>query len=175
MKPVLSPLSYYITPYTLKRCRPPKPKSDWLPPGSRPATRLLEHVVEAWICQRTCLDCKGSRLRVASAQAPSFEPLGQEFPLHFMRLSVVALFRLQLSCSRTHLLGMLFQLPTWEPEGQNAHRTSARLTKAKADAGKLAAARLPELRLREQGPMQAERINGRAETDARGSHCKRGT
>ena len=171
MKPVLSPLSYYVTPYTLKRCRPPKPKNDWLAPGSRPATRLLEHVVEAWICQRTCLDCKGSRLRVASAQAPSFEPLG----LHFMRLDVVALFRLQLSCSRTHLLGMLFQPPTCEPEGQNAHRTSARLTKAKADAGKLAAARLPELRLREQGPMQAERINGRAETDARGSHCKRGT
>ena len=153
----------------------PKPGNDWLAPGSRPATRLLEHVVETWICQRTCLDCKASRLRVASAQAPSFAPLGQEFPLHFMCLSVAALFRLQLPRSRTHLLGMLFQPPTGEPEGQNARRTSARSTKAEADAGKLAAATLLELRLRKESLMQAERINGRAETDARGSHCKRGT
>ena len=112
---------------------------------------------------------------MASAQAPSFEPLGQEFPLHFMCLSVVALFRLQLPRSRTHLLGMLFQPPTGEPEGQNARRTSARSTKAEADAGKLAAATLLELRLRKESLMQAERINGRTETDARGSHCKRGT
>ena len=94
---------------------------------------------------------------MASAQAPGFElrTTGPGVSTH-APLSQVALFGLQLSCSRTHLLGAIFQPPTGEPECQNAHRTSARSAKAEADAGKLEAAGPPGLRLREQGSMQAE-------------------
>ena len=154
----------------------PKPGNDWLAPGSRPATRLFEHVVETWICQRTCLDC--ARLRACAWPLPR-RRASHHWARSFHSISCALVWSHSSDCN-CRAPG-----PTSSECFSSHQRGNLR---AKTHVARQQGRRKPRQMLEnwrrrhfqnfasgEQGPMQAERINGRAETDARGSHCKRGT